>query len=153
MPDDPWAPDHGSETILCDTTFVSVVQSAGSNAKTINAWPAGTRRRLDGALLASSVITLAELRDGHIYAGWGGPRRQRAEQLISSYLLIPLDMAIVDRCAELRAACRGGGVTVPDNDIWIVATAGTRGWPLVSCDAHFDLIPDCDHIRLPIASA
>jgi len=73
MPDDPWAPDHGSETILCDTTFVSVVQSAGSNAKTINAWPAGTRRRLDGALLASSVITLAELRDGHIYAGWGGP--------------------------------------------------------------------------------
>src|SRR5262249_24420803 len=96
------------------------------------------------------VITLAELRDGHIYAGWGEARRQRAEQLISAYLLVPMDMAIVNRFAETRAACRSSGVTVPDNDIWIAATAYTRGWPLVSCDGHFDLIEGCDHIRLPV---
>lgn len=152
MPNESGSPDDRPETILCDTSFVSVVQSARVKAKTINCWPAETRRRLDGALLAISVITLAELRDGHIYAGWGERRRQRAEQFISSYLLIPLDMSIVDRCAELRAGCRGAGVAVPDNDIWIAATSGTRGWPLVSCDAHFDLIPDCNHIRLPAAA-
>jgi predicted nucleic acid-binding protein len=60
-------------------------------------------------------------------------------------------MAIVDRCAQLRAQCRRAGVNVPDNDIWIAATADTRGWPLVSCDRHFNLI-GVDHIYLPIAT-
>jgi len=77
------------ETILCDTSFVSIVQSSGR-----------------------------------------------------------LSMTIIDECARLRALCRRSGTTVPDNDIWISATANTRGWPLVSCDKHFDAIPDVDHIRL-----
>jgi len=77
------------ETILCDTSFVSIVQSSG----------------------------------------W-------------------LSMTIIDECARLRALCRRSGTTVPDNDIWISATANTRGWPLVSCDKHFDAILDVDHIRL-----
>lgn len=133
-----------AETILCDTSFVSVVQSAGPRST----WPADVRARLDAAVLAINVVTLAELRDGHIYANWGANRRQRAEQLIASYLLVPLDMATVNECARLRAVCRKSGVVVPDNDVWIAATANTRGWPLVSCDGHFDAIPDVDHIRL-----
>ena len=139
------------ESVLCDTSFVSIVQSAGRNEAIIAAWPEDVQQRLDHAILAISVITLAELRDGHIYGRWGEARRQRAEQLIGAYVLIPLDMTIVNRFAETRATCRSEGITVPDNDIWIAATAYTRGWPLVSCDGHFDLIPDCDHIRLPIA--
>jgi predicted nucleic acid-binding protein len=58
-------------------------------------------------------------------------------------------MLAVDECARLRAVCRSGGVTVPDNDIWIAATAISRGWTLVSCDEHFDAIPGVDHVRLP----
>jgi predicted nucleic acid-binding protein len=58
------------------------------------------------------------------------------------------DVAIVDCCADLRATCRRSGVTVPDNDIWIAATAISRGWPLVSCDAHFGAIPGVDHTML-----
>lgn len=141
----PGAPAAAPETILCDTSFVSVVESSGP----LVSWPPDKRTRLDSAVLAINVVTLAELRDGHIYAGWGAKRRARAEQLIGSYLLVPLDVATVNECARLRAACRSGGVTVPDNDIWIAATANTRGWPLVSCDKHFDSIPDVDHIRLP----
>lgn len=136
------------ETILCDTSFVSATQSGRALP---TQWQTGVAARLNQAILAISVITLAELRDGYIYAGWGEARRQRAEQLISGYLLIPMDMAIVNRFAETRAACRTSGVAVPDNDIWIAATAHTRGWPLVSCDGHiFDLIPGCDHIQLPV---
>lgn len=142
---DPGTPAAAPETILCDTSFVSVMQSSGPLAT----WPADARTRLDSAVLAINVVTLAELRDGHIYAGWGAKKRARAEQLIASYLLVPLDMATVNDFARLRAACRTGGVTVPDNDIWIAATANTRGWSLVSCDKHFDLIPDVDHFRLP----
>jgi predicted nucleic acid-binding protein len=143
------APASTTETIVCDTSFVTIMLSATSNAATTSAWPAEIRARLDAAILAISVITLAELRDGHIYAGWGESRRSRAEQLIGAYLRVPLDMATVDCCANLRATCRRNGVVVPDNDMWIAATALSRGWPLVSCDAHFDLIPGLDHERLP----
>ncbi len=136
--------DAAPETILCDTSFVSVVQAHG----VLPTWAADVRARLDEAILAINVITLAELRDGHIYAGWTPNRRARAEQLIASYLLVPLDMATVDECARLRAACRSRGVTAPDNDIWIAATANAREWPLVSCDRHFEAIPHVDHILL-----
>jgi predicted nucleic acid-binding protein len=140
---------HGSastpETILCDTSFVSVVHAKGVSTK----WPEPTRERLNNALLAINVVTLAELRSGHIYSGWGERRRQEAERLIASYLLVPLDMPTVDECARLRAECRRTGVAVPDHDIWIAATANVRSWPLVSCDGHFDLIPGVDHIYLP----
>jgi predicted nucleic acid-binding protein len=142
------APGATPETILCDTTFVSVTQAAGPLLPAT--WPAAIVGRLETAILAINVITLAQLRDGHIYGKWGPARRARAERIIGSYLLVPLDMPVVDRLADLRATCRRTGVTVPDHDLWIAATAIERGWPLVSCDAHFDRIPGVDHIRLPI---
>jgi len=142
------ATGDGPETILCDTSFVSVVQSAMVRGRLQPNWPEDTRRRLDSAVLAISVVSLAELRDGHIYARWGETRRARAEGVIASYLWVPLDMATVNECARLRATCRSSGVVVPDNDIWIAAVAIVRGWTLVSCDRHFDSIPDVDHLWL-----
>jgi predicted nucleic acid-binding protein len=142
------ATGNGPETILCDTSFVSVVQSAVVRGGVQPRWPENARRRLDSAVLAISVVSLAELRDGHIYAGWGEARRARAEGLIASYLWVPLDVATVNECARLRAACRSSGVVVPDNDIWIAAAANVRGWTLVSCDRHFDSIPNVDHLWL-----
>jgi predicted nucleic acid-binding protein len=133
-----------AEPILCDTSFVSVVQVKGW----LPTWPAAAHQRLSSAILGISVVTIAEVRDGHISANWGPSRRTAAEQLMAAYLWVPLDMAVVDECARLRAACRASGVVVPDNDIWIAATANTRGWPLASCDKHFERIPDVDHIFL-----
>jgi predicted nucleic acid-binding protein len=104
-------------------------------------WPEEERRRLDSAVLAISVGSLAELRDGHIYAGWSEARRARAEGLIASYPWVPLDMTTVNECARLRAACRSSGVVVPVNDIRIAAVANVRGWTLVSCDKALRLDP------------
>src|SRR4051794_4266748 len=123
------AANHEPETILCDTSFVSIVQKKGISPD----WPEEVRQRLDNAVLAINIVTLAELRAGHIEAEWGARRREEAESLIASYLLVPLDMRIVDECARLRAACKRGGIGVPDNDIWIAATANTRSWALASC--------------------
>jgi tRNA(fMet)-specific endonuclease VapC len=138
-----------AERILCDTSFVSIMQTAERHQDLIAAWPQAALDRLNTAVLAISVVTLAELRDGHIYAGWGEPRRRRAEAIIAAYLRIPLDVATLDTWAELSAACRSSGTTVPHNDLWIAATAVQRGWPLVSCDLDFDDVPRVDHIYLP----
>lgn len=140
----PTSPEGAPETILCDTSFVSVVQAKGVQAK----WAETDRDRLNRAVLAISVMTLAELRAGQLMAGWGATRRARAEQLIAAYLWVPLDMPIVDEWASLRAEAAKAGVTVPHNDLWIAATARVRGCTLVSCDKQFDLLPGVDHLRL-----
>lgn len=137
-----------AETILCDTSFVSAVERGQATS-----WPRETVARLEAAEKAISVITLAELRAGHLEAGWQPPRRDRAETRISAYLHVPLDMAIVNEWARLKALCRSNGTTTPHNDLWIAATANTRGWPLASCDAHFDSIPVIEHIKLGSARA
>jgi predicted nucleic acid-binding protein len=111
-------------------------------------WPAEIRERLDAAVLAISVVTLAELRAGHIKADWSAARRERAEKLIGAYLRVPLDMAIVDEFARLSAACILSGANLPDNNVWIAATATVRGCTVVSTDKHFDLIPGIDHVLL-----
>jgi predicted nucleic acid-binding protein len=135
--------------VLCDTSFISVVSSPQRSAKATARWPDDVKRRLDGALLAMSVISIAELRAGHIAAGWGEQRRASAEMLMAAYLWVPLDMEVVDRCAELRAAKRRQGWGLGDNDLWIAATAETRGWPLVACDRGFCPLPELDLIYLP----
>jgi len=136
------------ETILCDTSFVSVVQSAGSRHDVIGAWPATVTKRLNAAILAISVITIAELRSGHLQGGWGASRRARAQSYISTYVHVPLDMPVIDCFAEIRAALVARGVNLPHNDIWIAATAVARGIALASCDQDFDQIDGLDHLYL-----
>src|SRR5690349_4865468 len=82
----PAAAPPGTETMLCDTSFVSVVQSSAHprNAASIAAWPQEAKDRLNAAILAISVISLAELRDGHIWGKWLPARRAQAERVISS---------------------------------------------------------------------
>ena len=140
-----------AEEIVCDTTFVSVVQSAHmpKNRATMNRWPAEVVERLDSAFLGISVISLAELRSGHVARGWGEDRIARAERVINAYLWFPLDLDVVEKCATLRAASLRGSWNVGDNDLWIAATALSRGCPVVSCDVDFCRIQGVELIYLP----
>lgn len=95
------------------------------------------------------LISLAELRSGHAVDNWGPKRVARAEATIAAYLWFPLDLDVVEKCAGLRAASKKGGWGVGDNDLWIAATAQSRGCAVVSCDAGFCRIEGIDLIYLP----
>lgn len=141
-----------AERILCDTSFVSVLLSGSStrSKEAVERWSVDTKNRLDGAILSISVISLAELRSGFQANGWGDRRRQTAEETIRAYAWVPIDYEIVDTCAALRADAKVGGWNIGDNDLWIAATAMSRGWPLVSCDLDFCRIErEWDFIYVP----
>lgn len=140
----PPPPEH----ILCDTSFVSAKQAAGGAPERVAHWPEQVTDRLDRAVLAISVITLAELRAGQIGANWGPDKVQRAKAVTDAYLHVPLDLEASERWAFLRATVRANGWSIGDNDLWIAATAQSRSWPLVSCDGHFSKLPDLEHIHL-----
>jgi predicted nucleic acid-binding protein len=131
------------EVILCDTTFVSLQERSGAKPETIAHWPKETLERLDAAILALSVISLAELRAGRIYGEWGDARAERQEARIAAFLLVPLDESILNVYAQLHAwNLKGRGIK--HNDLWIAASAMSRDVPLVSCDKHHRVIAD-DH--------
>src|SRR4051812_29884077 len=141
--------DAPSETILCDTSYVGV-QERG--AKATAHWDPAVVARLDAAILAISVFSLAEIRGGRIYAGWGQARSDAQEARLAAFLQVPLDEAVMDIYAELHAWSKRGH-PMPHNDMWIASTAISRAVPLVSCDADFDRVAadfDLEHIHLPV---
>ena len=139
------------QVILCDTTFVSLQEISERKPEAIAHWPSNVLNRIDSAILAVSVFTLAEIRAGRIAANWGQRRSERQERLLAAYVTVPLDEDILNEYATLHAWSSRGHKT-PHNDMWIAATAITRRFPLVSCDEHFEKLAEShelEHIYLP----
>lgn len=44
--------------------------------------------------------------------------------------------------ADIRLYLKSCGTPIPPNDLWIAALVRQRNLPLLSNDAHFDLVPD-----------
>lgn len=139
------------ERLLCDTSFVGASAKRLAQPDRFSHWPEQTLDRIDAAILAISVITLAEARYGYLNAGWGAPRVDREERRLASFLQIPLDLTVVDEWARLKVLSRQNGWNVADNDLWIAATASARGHALVTCDADQARIadPTLDVLHLP----
>lgn len=130
------------ERLVCDTSFVGATAKRSAQPDRFSHWPKQTLDRIDAAILAISVITLAEARYGYLNAGWGPARVEREERRLAGFLQIPLDLTIVDKWARLKVLSRQNGWNVADNDLWIAATASARGHALVTCDADQARIDD-----------
>lgn len=139
------------EVILCDSSFVGVQERALKVPSVTAHWASDVVSRLDAAYLAVSVFSLAEIRAGRIHGDWSQRRSDAQEARLAAFLKIPLDEDIVGEYATLHAWHLKGNTT-PHNDLWIAATAVSRGLPLVSCDGHFKRIArdhPLQHIYLP----
>jgi predicted nucleic acid-binding protein len=137
------------EHVLCDTSFVSVRQAAVARPEFVEHWSSDVARRLDRAVLAISVISLAELRAGQVHAGYDPAKVERDKRITDTYLHVPLDLEVAEAWAQLWAWARAQGRSIGDNDIWIAATAQSRDWPVACCDRDFIDLPDLEVIYLP----
>jgi predicted nucleic acid-binding protein len=142
------------ERLVCDTSFVAASAKRAARPEQFAHWPTNMIARIDVAILAVSVITLAEARYGYLNASWGVPRIEREERRLAGFLQIPLDLAVVDEWARLKVLSRQNGWNLADNDLWIAATASARGHALVTCDADQARIddPSLDVLHLRVAA-
>lgn len=124
-----------AEWLLCDTSFVGLSARHAAAPERFAHWPAATLQRIDRAILAISVITLAEARFGYRNANWGQPRIAREEQRLAGFAQVPLDASTLDEWARLKDLSKRNAWNVSDNDLWIAATAAGRGYGLVTCDS------------------
>jgi len=122
------------ERLLCDTSFVGHVRALRSKPERYSHWDEQALARTENAVLAISVVTLAEARFGYLNAEWGAPRIADEERRLGSFLQVPLDFPDLDEWARLRDQAKRQGIAISDNDLWIASTASTRNHPLVTCD-------------------
>jgi predicted nucleic acid-binding protein len=55
--------------------------------------------------------------------------------------MLEVTQAIAERCAQTKVELERRGIILPENDLWIGATAVTEGLALVTDDHHFAAVP------------
>ena len=59
---------------------------------------------------------------------------------LSSFTIIHVDENIAATYGEIKEQLRLNGITIPENDIWIAASAKSRNYRLLTFDAHFKAV-------------
>ena len=76
---------------------------------------------------------------------WNGARgdeeRKRLTEIFRTLERVATTEAVWSMATTLAKGCRQRGVTVPDTDLLVAATARVHGLDLLEADRHFRLIP------------
>ena len=89
------------------------------------------------------LVVLAEIKAGF----YGGTKQHRNEVLLRELLAKPTIGILLpthntaEHYARLFVQLKRAGTPVPDNDLWIAATALEHDLRLITRDRHFDSIP------------
>jgi tRNA(fMet)-specific endonuclease VapC len=94
-----------------------------------------------------SAQTIGELYFGAEYKGWGKPKQQKIDSLVSEYVVLPIDHETAMHYAAVRAVSKKAGRFLTSQDAWIVATAKQYGLTLISNDLDVT-IGECIGIRV-----
>lgn len=128
---------RSSELLVADTSFVGQLGRVAAQPELATAWPQEVMGRIEVAAIAISVVTIAEERVGHRLARWGESRRAQAELWLKQFVHLPVNRAVAEAWARLKARGHRSGRTFGANDLWIAATGFVRGVPIVTCDRDF----------------
>lgn len=90
------------------------------------------------------VVALGELQYGAAASNRPQENHARIRELLSWAHLAVCDDVTAQFYGRIKAALRLKGRPIPDNDMWIAATAMQFGLPLASRDEHFRHIDNLD---------
>jgi len=99
-------------------------------------------QRIDvvGAIFVSSVV-LGELYFGARKSDRVDANLARIAEFASKNTILPRDAETAEQYGMIREALRAAGRPIPENDVWIAATARQHGLTLATRDAHFAHVP------------
>jgi tRNA(fMet)-specific endonuclease VapC len=87
-----------------------------------------------------SAITVGELYFGAFLSGRFDENIAKIQHLERTFGVLVTDSATGEFYGRLKADLRAIGRPIPENDIWIAATASEYRLPLVTRDRHFDYV-------------
>ena len=103
------------------------------------------KRLIDNASdISVSVIVVGELQ-------YGAQKSSRTEsnialyaKFLSNFLIIPVDENIAAVYGEVKEQLRAKGINIPENDVWIAASAKSRRCRLLTYDTHFNSVDNLE---------
>ena len=94
-----------------------------------------------------SAIVAGELLYGAFNSANVDQDVKRIERFLHDAAAIPCDNTTARVYGEIKTSLRRKGRPIPDNDIWIAATARQHALSLVTCDEHFAEVDDLTLVR------
>ncbi len=98
--------------------------------------------------LCSSSVVLGELLYGAEKSARSAENRTKAIAFCSRFKLYPVDNNVSDAYGTLKHNLLASGNVMPENDIWIAATAIANDMAVITQDKHFEHIPGLKVIKL-----
>jgi len=95
-----------------------------------------------------SAVVLGELTYGAMNSRSPEANLANVQRLREQCRFAPVDEMVVRRYGEVRLALKRKGRPIPENDIWITATAIALDATVLTDDAHFDEIDGLELQRL-----
>jgi predicted nucleic acid-binding protein len=92
------------------------------------------------------VIVLGEYEYGIRSSTRAGAIRNALNALMSRVDILAIDQPTATAYAEIRFALRESGTPIPENDVWIAALARRHAVPILTRDAHFDVVPGIERV-------
>ena len=87
-----------------------------------------------------SVITIGELLRGALGSQRVTANVAKVQALAARMAVLPCELGTAEHYARIKHHLRSKGRPLPDNDVWIAATAEQRELVLVTRDVHFSHI-------------
>lgn len=90
------------------------------------------------------AVAVGELFFGAAKSGRPSENTARLEQFAAGRSIVPCDLDVAREYGRMKQRLREKGRPLPENDIWIAATARRHGMVLVTRDRHFQEVEDLD---------
>jgi tRNA(fMet)-specific endonuclease VapC len=118
--------------VLLDTT-VAVAHLRGLAAV--------SQRLIEARTRYLPTVALGELYYGVCRSARPDENRQQLQRWLSVTMPLPVTPAIAQRYGTLKDQLARIGSQIPENDLWIAATALVHALPLATRDEHFERVP------------
>jgi tRNA(fMet)-specific endonuclease VapC len=99
------------------------------------------------AIESASAVFLPSIVAGELYFGAANsarpvPNRTLIDAFLQANTVLPCDTVVARIYGALKRELKLLGTPIPENDIWIAATALRFGLTLATRDHHFDRVPE-----------
>jgi tRNA(fMet)-specific endonuclease VapC len=91
-----------------------------------------------------SAVVVGELFFGAAKSGRQSENAATVERFAADNSIVPCDVDVAREYGSLKQRLRQNGRPIPENDIWIAATAKRHGMVLVTRDRHFQEVEDLE---------
>ena len=110
-----------------------------------------TKRLFDNASdILISVIVVGELHYGARKSTRSKSNLELFDNFLSNFTIVPVDENIAKIYGEVKEQLRRRGINIPENDVWIAATAKSLQSRLLTYDAHFKSVDGLE-LKTPFA--